>query len=77
MVLRPQKVTIPMLAVAMILVIVALVVRFAIFPGMKQLPDDLDKTRSYEGTLNSMMNAEALATMDIMNLFLKDVPVGN
>ncbi|GEM_PF-1834215 len=74
-ILRPLKITIPLLAVAIVLVIVAVVLRFSIVPGMKQLPDDVDTARYYEGTLNSMLNAEALATMDLANLFLKDVDV--
>ncbi len=72
---RPLKITIPLLATAIVLIIVALVLRFSIVPGMKQLPDDVDTARYYEGTLNSMLNPEALQTMDLANLFLKNVDV--
>ncbi len=56
------------------LIIVGLVIRFAIVPGQKQFPDDVDTTRVYEGTLD-IVNSEALASNDLANAFLTDVPV--
>lgn len=63
------------LTLGVILIIVALILKFAIVPGMKQWPDDVDTTRYYEGTMHTMLNAEALATMDLANIFMKDIPV--
>ena len=52
-----------------------LVLLFFVIPGMAQFPDDVDTTRNYEGELGVMLNSEALATMDVENLFLRNVPV--
>jgi hypothetical protein len=58
-----------------LLIAAGLVVLFIIIPGMAQFPDDVDSTRAYEGELAVMLNAEALTTMDLANIFLRDVPV--
>ncbi len=62
------------LAGGLALVVVGLVVRFAIVPGQKQFPDDVDTTRVYTGTLD-IVNAQALASGDLAGAFLTDVPV--
>jgi len=59
----------------LLLIVIALVVRFVILPGQAQWPDDVDSTRTYDGTLQVMLNPQALATMDVANLFLRDVPI--
>jgi len=73
--MRGKRVGIAVLVVGLVVIIAALVLKFSVVEGMKQWPDDVDTTRYYEGTLNTMLNAEALATMDLMNIFLHDVPV--
>ncbi len=62
------------LAGGLALIVLGLVVRLAIVPGQKQFPDDVDTTRVYAGTLD-IVNASALASGDLANAFLTDVPV--
>ncbi len=62
------------MAGGVVLIVLGLVVRFAIVPGQKKFPDDVDTTRVYEGTLN-IVNAEALASADFGNAFLIGLPV--
>jgi len=59
----------------LVLVAAGLVLKFALLPMMAVWPDDVDSTRTYEGTLVTMLNPAALATMDLANLFISDVPV--
>lgn len=63
------------LLLGVVLIAAALVVRFVILPGQAQWPDDVDSTRTYDGTLHVMLNPQALATMDLANLFLREVPI--
>ncbi len=58
-----------------LLLIVGLIVQFVVIPGMAQFPEDVDSGRSYEGELALMLNAQALAEMDLANVFIRDVPV--
>jgi hypothetical protein len=52
-----------------------LVVLFVVVPDRAQFPDDVDRMRYYEGELALMLDAEALAAMDLANVFVRDVPV--
>jgi hypothetical protein len=52
-----------------------LLVKFVVYPSQAKFPGDVDTTRAYEGELNVMMNAAALDSGDLANLFLRDVPV--
>ncbi|MGZ5384471.1 MAG: porin PorA family protein [Acidimicrobiia bacterium] len=63
------------LTLGILLLAAGLVMLFLVIPGMAQFPDDVDSTRTYEGELSLMLNAEALATLDLANLFIRDVPV--
>jgi len=65
------------LLLGLLLIAAALVVKFVILPGQAQWPDDVDSTRTYDGTLHVMLNPQALAAMDLANLFLRDVPITN
>jgi len=56
-------------------VIAGLVIKFVFLPSQAQFPDDVDTTRSYEGTLEVMLNPQALAANDLANVFMTDVPV--
>ncbi len=60
---------------AAVLIAAGLVLLFFVIPGLAQFPDDVDSDRAYEGELSVMLNAEALASMDLANVFLRDVPV--
>jgi len=57
-----------------LLIAAAAIIRFVVLPAQAQLPDDLDSQRIYEGSV-TVLNAEALNTGDLANLFLTDVPV--
>ncbi len=63
------------LLLGLLLIAGGLVLKFAVLPALAVWPDDVDSTRTYEGTLVTMLNPEALATGDLANLFLSDVPV--
>jgi hypothetical protein len=66
-----------LVGLGLVLLVVAVVVRFVILPQQAQWPEDVDSTRTYEGTLHVMLNSQALASMDTTNLFLRDVPITN
>jgi hypothetical protein len=57
-----------------LLIAAAAIIRFVVLPGQAQFPDDVDTTRTYEGTV-SLLNAAAVGSGDFANLFLTDVPV--
>ncbi|MDH3259833.1 MAG: DUF3068 domain-containing protein [Acidimicrobiia bacterium] len=63
------------LTLGILLLAAGLVMLFLIIPGIAQFPDDVDSTRAYEGELSVMLNADALATMELANIFIRDVPV--
>jgi hypothetical protein len=63
------------LFIGLVLIAGGLVLKFALLPMMAVWPDDVDSTRTYEGTLVTMLNPAALATMDLASLFISDVPV--
>lgn len=53
----------------------AATLRFAVVPAQAQLPADTDTTRTYTGTIGQMLDAEALASADLANVLVRDVPV--
>ena len=63
------------LILGVLLLVAGLVMVLVIIPGIAQFPEDVDSNRAYEGELSVMLNAEALATMDLANIFIRDVPV--
>lgn len=63
------------LLLGLVLIATGLAVKFVVLPGQAQWPDDVDSTRTYEGTLHVMLNAKALQEMDLQNLFLREVPI--
>jgi hypothetical protein len=63
------------LLLGLLLVAAGLVLKFAVLPMMAVWPDDVDSTRTYEGTLVTMLNPAALQTMDLTTLFLENVPI--
>ncbi len=62
------------IAAGLVLIVAGALLRFVVVPGQAQFPDDVDTTRTYTGTLD-IVNAEALASFDIANAFLTDIPV--
>ena len=63
------------LLLGLLLVAAGLLGKLWYMPMKAVWPDDVDSTRTYEGTLVTMLNPVALATMDIANLFYRDVPL--
>ncbi len=62
-------------AVGVVAAVLGVIVLLVVVPARAQFPDDVDRMRYYEGELGLMLNAEALATGDLANVFLRDVPV--
>ena len=52
-----------------------LLLQFAVIPTLKQFPEDVERTRVYDGTLGVLLNADALANQDLANVFIRDVPI--
>jgi hypothetical protein len=75
--MRGKTVGVVALVLGTILIVAALAVKLVILPSQAQWPDDVDSTRTYDGTLHVMLNPQALQSMDIANLFLRDVPITN
>jgi len=63
------------LGLGVLLIAGGLIVKFAVVPALAVFPDDVDSTRTYEGTLEVMLNAEALASGDLANVFMTNVPI--
>lgn len=63
-----------LLFVGLLLVAGGLVLKFAVVPAIAVWPDDVDSTRTYEGTV-SMLNPAALAAGDLAHLFINDLPI--
>ena len=63
------------LVIGVVLIAGGLLVRFVVYPSQAVFPDDVDETRTYDGELAVMLNAQALQTGDLANLFMQNVPV--
>ncbi len=62
-------------AAGLVAIAAAGTLRFVVVPAQAQLPADTDTTRTYEGTVTTLLNAEALAAGDLGNAILRDIPV--
>jgi len=58
-----------------VMLIAAAVLSFVVVPDRAQLPEDTDSTRTYEGQVATLLNADALASGDLGNVVLRDLPV--
>ena len=63
-----------LIAVGLVLLILAAVLRFLVVPAMAKLPGSVDVTARYEGT-GTLLNAAALQSGDYGNVIASDVPV--
>ncbi len=63
------------LVLGVVMLLGGLAVKYVVLPSQAKFPADVDSTRNYEGELAVMMNAAALETGDMANLFLTDIPV--
>ncbi len=57
-----------LLILGLVLIVVGLVVNLVVVPGMKQFPDDVNTTRTYAGTMTTLLNPATFA-------FMRDFPV--
>lgn len=73
--MRGRATGVVMMAVGAVAALLGLIVLFVVVPDRAQFPDDVDRMRYYEGELSLMLDAEALAAMDLANVFIRDVPV--
>jgi hypothetical protein len=53
----------------------AAIFAWVIVPDRKQLPGDTNTTRAFDGTANTLLNPQALATGDTRNAIVTNVPV--
>ncbi len=63
------------LVLGVVLLVGGLAVKYVVLPSQAKFPADVDATRVYDGELGVMLNAAALQSGDMANLFLRDVPV--
>jgi hypothetical protein len=70
--MRLSRIALP--AGSVVLFAAAAVLSFSVEPGLHKVPSDMDSTTAYSGTA-TLLNASAIATGDVANLFLKDIPV--
>lgn len=82
--MKSKRGALGILIVGGVLIVIALVIKFVVYPSMAMFPADVDATRTYEGTLHRLLNPEAaaalqdpasLATFDPTMLFLSEIPV--
>ncbi|WP_241032169.1 porin PorA family protein [Rhodococcus pseudokoreensis] len=62
------------MAVGVLFIALAALLRFVLVPSLSKLPGDLDVNPVYEGT-GTLLNAQALQAGDIANVIASDVPV--
>jgi len=72
---KTKGIGIAILALGVVLVAGGLAIKYVVLPSQAKFPADVDTTRVYDGELAVMLNAAALQTGDLANLFFKDVPV--
>jgi hypothetical protein len=63
------------LVLGIVLLVGGLVVKFVVLPSQAKFPADVDTTRVYDGEFSVLMNAAALQTGDLANLFYRDLPI--
>ena len=66
---------ITILVLGVVILLAGVGVKFVVLPSQAKFPADVDSTRNYEGELAVMLNAAALETGDMANLFMRDIPV--
>ena len=73
--MRGKAVGLALVGLGGLLLVAGLVVLAVVAPARSQFPDDVDTMRQYEGELVVMLDADALASGDLANLFIRNVPV--
>ncbi|MEV0854469.1 porin PorA family protein [Nocardia fluminea] len=69
-----RKATVVWLLLGLTLIVCAVVVRFVILPSLTRLPEDLDQSQKYEGTIQAL-NEQAFSAGDLTNLLTPEIPV--
>ncbi len=73
--MRGRAAGVIMATVGALAVAAGLIVLLIVVPDRAQFPDDVARMRYYEGDLALMLNADALASGDLANVFIRDVPI--
>lgn len=72
---KSKGVGIGVLILGIVLAIGGLVVKFVVLPSQAKFPADVDVTRAYDGEFSVLLNAAALQSGDLGNLFIHDLPI--
>ena len=70
-----QTRTLVLAAAGILALVAAAVLRFVVLPNQAQLPEDVDSTSTYTGTLGAYLDTSALASGDLTSLLITDEPV--
>lgn len=72
---RPvRKSSVALLAIGVLLIAAAAVIRFLILPSLTTLPDDLSQAQRYDGTLQAL-DPQAFQSGDLANLLTPEMPI--
>jgi LPXTG-motif cell wall-anchored protein len=72
---RRNKWAIPLATLGVLAIAAAAILSWVVVPGRKQLPADTNITRQLSGTAAILLNPQAIATGDLGNALLSNVPV--
>lgn len=72
--MKIRRSSLALIAVGVLLIALAAVLRFAVVPGLTKLPGDTDTTAQYEGKA-TLLNSAALKSGDTANALMTDVPI--
>ncbi|WP_436771459.1 porin PorA family protein [Yinghuangia sp. YIM S09857] len=61
-------------SVSVLLVAAGAVSKFAVYPGLHQMPDDAEGTMKFQGTITAL-DPQAMAKGDFANAIIRDLPV--
>src|SRR4051794_32396144 len=70
-----RKASIAVAVLGVLLLVAAVVTKWAVAPSMVKLPSDTDVTRTYAGTASTLLNPGAIASGSTTNALLQNVPV--
>nr|WP_271213836.1 porin PorA family protein [Rhodococcus wratislaviensis]GLK41106.1 hypothetical protein GCM10017611_79810 [Rhodococcus wratislaviensis] len=71
---RIRKSSIAWLALGVLLITSAILIKWVALPSLTKLPSDLSQGQKYEGTM-SALNPQAFAANDLANLITPDMPI--
>ncbi|MEU4812965.1 porin PorA family protein [Nocardia fluminea] len=72
--MKIRRSSLALVAVGVLLIALAGILRFAVVPGLTKLPADTDITSQYEGTA-TLLNSAALKSGDTANALMRGLPI--